>query len=421
MPPSPRPRRLLAALAGAAHEGACCWRCIRGYQYLLRPMLGSNCRFYPSCSDYAREAIERHGALRGIWLAVKRVAPLPPVSSGRLRPRSLTRLPTRRARSRARHAPTVAWIPNASSCSSSSRSPRSSCWEAWQQEHAPPPPPTQQAAPGRAAERRAREGPAGAVGRRRRAARAPAAERAVAGRRAAATGGQTVTIKTDLYTAEVDTAAASSRWSRSTSTATRHDTDQAVPRAAAQRRAHVRRAGRPARRRPAQPPHDCTRCCPGPRELAPGADRVELKLAATAAERRQGRAGADVPSRQLRDRRRVRRHQRRQRADRALRVFPAHARHQAGGRAELDGARGVSSARSSTTSKDKFKKVEFGEIDKLAADPIAQAAVSRRAPTTAGSAWSSTTSSPRGCRPTRRRRRASSTRRSSTTASTRPA
>ena len=47
---------------------------LRAYQYLLRPMLGANCRFYPSCSDYAREAIERHGAAEGTWLAVRRVA-----------------------------------------------------------------------------------------------------------------------------------------------------------------------------------------------------------------------------------------------------------------------------------------------------------------------------------------------------------
>jgi len=47
---------------------------LRAYQYLLRPMLGANCRFYPSCSDYAREAIERHGAVEGTWLAVRRVA-----------------------------------------------------------------------------------------------------------------------------------------------------------------------------------------------------------------------------------------------------------------------------------------------------------------------------------------------------------
>jgi uncharacterized protein len=46
---------------------------LRAYQYLLRPMLGANCRFYPSCSDYAIEAIGRHGALRGTWLAARRV------------------------------------------------------------------------------------------------------------------------------------------------------------------------------------------------------------------------------------------------------------------------------------------------------------------------------------------------------------
>ena len=46
---------------------------LRGYQYAVRPILGANCRFYPSCSDYAREAIESHGALRGTWLAVRRV------------------------------------------------------------------------------------------------------------------------------------------------------------------------------------------------------------------------------------------------------------------------------------------------------------------------------------------------------------
>lgn len=47
---------------------------LRGYQYLFRPLLGQNCRFLPSCSDYAIEAISRHGALRGSWLTVRRVA-----------------------------------------------------------------------------------------------------------------------------------------------------------------------------------------------------------------------------------------------------------------------------------------------------------------------------------------------------------
>jgi putative membrane protein insertion efficiency factor len=46
---------------------------LRGYQYLLRPLLGSNCRFAPSCSDYAIEAFGRHGIIRGGWLTVRRV------------------------------------------------------------------------------------------------------------------------------------------------------------------------------------------------------------------------------------------------------------------------------------------------------------------------------------------------------------
>ncbi|HMA30548.1 MAG TPA: membrane protein insertion efficiency factor YidD [Casimicrobiaceae bacterium] len=55
---------------------------LKGYQYLLRPMLGSNCRFYPSCSDYAREAIERHGAIHGTWLATKRLGRCHPYHPG---------------------------------------------------------------------------------------------------------------------------------------------------------------------------------------------------------------------------------------------------------------------------------------------------------------------------------------------------
>lgn len=46
---------------------------VRAYQLVLSPVLGGQCRFYPSCSAYAMEALERHGAARGSVLAVRRV------------------------------------------------------------------------------------------------------------------------------------------------------------------------------------------------------------------------------------------------------------------------------------------------------------------------------------------------------------
>ena len=47
---------------------------VRGYRLFLSPLLGQNCRFTPTCSAYALEALERHGALRGGWLAARRLA-----------------------------------------------------------------------------------------------------------------------------------------------------------------------------------------------------------------------------------------------------------------------------------------------------------------------------------------------------------
>ncbi|HET9669108.1 MAG TPA: membrane protein insertion efficiency factor YidD [Casimicrobiaceae bacterium] len=52
------------------------------YQYLVRPLLGAHCRFYPSCSEYAREAIARHGAARGVVLAARRIGRCHPWHDG---------------------------------------------------------------------------------------------------------------------------------------------------------------------------------------------------------------------------------------------------------------------------------------------------------------------------------------------------
>ncbi len=46
---------------------------IGAYQKLVSPSLGANCRFTPTCSAYAAEALSRHGVVRGMWLAVKRI------------------------------------------------------------------------------------------------------------------------------------------------------------------------------------------------------------------------------------------------------------------------------------------------------------------------------------------------------------
>jgi hypothetical protein len=73
---------------------------IRGYQVVLSPLLGPHCRHVPTCSSYAMEAIALHGALRGGWLALRRVLrchpwgtsgydPVPP--PGRDAPRTDTR------------------------------------------------------------------------------------------------------------------------------------------------------------------------------------------------------------------------------------------------------------------------------------------------------------------------------------------
>jgi putative membrane protein insertion efficiency factor len=59
---------------------------IRVYRYALSPMLGASCRFYPSCSAYALEAIERHGPLHGSWLALRRLLRCHPWHEGGVDP-----------------------------------------------------------------------------------------------------------------------------------------------------------------------------------------------------------------------------------------------------------------------------------------------------------------------------------------------
>jgi putative membrane protein insertion efficiency factor len=55
---------------------------VRGYQVALSPLLPASCRYFPSCSAYAIEALERHGALRGSWLAAKRIGRCHPFRPG---------------------------------------------------------------------------------------------------------------------------------------------------------------------------------------------------------------------------------------------------------------------------------------------------------------------------------------------------
>ena len=59
---------------------------IRAYQFLLSPWVGGQCRFWPTCSEYAAEAIGRHGAMRGGWLAARRVLRCNPWHAGGMDP-----------------------------------------------------------------------------------------------------------------------------------------------------------------------------------------------------------------------------------------------------------------------------------------------------------------------------------------------
>jgi putative membrane protein insertion efficiency factor len=55
---------------------------IRFYKRYISPLLGSSCRYYPSCSQYTYEAIEKYGVLKGSWMGAKRIGRCHPFAKG---------------------------------------------------------------------------------------------------------------------------------------------------------------------------------------------------------------------------------------------------------------------------------------------------------------------------------------------------
>jgi putative membrane protein insertion efficiency factor len=59
---------------------------IRGYRFVLSPWVGYACRYWPTCSEYSMQAIEQHGALRGCWMMLTRLARCHPYGAGGVDP-----------------------------------------------------------------------------------------------------------------------------------------------------------------------------------------------------------------------------------------------------------------------------------------------------------------------------------------------
>ena len=59
---------------------------LRWYKLILSPVLPPACRFYPTCSEYMMQAVEKHGALRGVWMGLQRLAKCHPLHAGGVDP-----------------------------------------------------------------------------------------------------------------------------------------------------------------------------------------------------------------------------------------------------------------------------------------------------------------------------------------------
>jgi len=364
---------------------------IRAYQYLLRPMLAATAGSIPAVP--ITRARRSNGMARcaacGSPSGVSRAATR--IIRG-LRPRSLA-FPTRRARVKRRGMQRPVMDTRRIILFVIFSFSVLFLWQAWQQENAPRPAEVgRRARAGRDthADRRRTCRCRRPCPRRRGRRRPPRASRRRAARRSRRRPEDH--DHDDLYTAEVDTAGGVSRSCRSASTATRRHPPSRTSRCNGRRSARCR-AGRPDRRRPAQPPHAVRSAARAARACARrGPRRVEAQGAGP---------NGDVVTQVLTFHRgsylidaafdvRTRR-----RADLALRVFQL-TRDTKQAIVQSSMAPRPTSARSSTTTKDNFKKVEFGDIDKLAADPARKSPFQK----TADNGWvgmMSTTSSPRGC------------------------
>ena len=59
---------------------------IKGYKFLISPLLGNNCRYFPNCSDYSIEALRTYGLFKGLFMIIKRVLSCHPFKEGGIDP-----------------------------------------------------------------------------------------------------------------------------------------------------------------------------------------------------------------------------------------------------------------------------------------------------------------------------------------------